>query len=371
MSQVSTLVPKDFPMTSEKFQRTFLLLLAGFISVVFLWMVRDYVITIIFAAIFAALMRPLYLRFVRWTKGRAHLSSALALLVFVILIVLPVAGFVVVVANQAAHVAENVTPWVQEHLGTKRDIDESLRMIPGFKHVAAYREPVLQKVSGWVSGLGNMVFKTASTATAGTLIFFVKFAIMLYAMFFFFVDGPAILKRILYYTPLPNRDEEKLMGGFLSMARATIKGLVVIGVLQGGLAALALWAAGLPSALFWGTLMAVLSIVPNVGSALVWLPACVYLFLTGHVGAGVGVFLWCALVVGSADNVLRPVLVGKDTKVHELLVLLSTLGGLAMLGLEGFILGPMIAVVFLTVWDIYGVAFKDVLPKPRGFDDRP
>ena len=353
-------------MASDKFQRTFLLWLTIGISALFFWMIRDYLVTIVFAAIFAALMWPVFRRFMGWTRGRKGASSGLTVLVFVTLIVLPAAGFISIVANQAVHVAETVTPWVQDHLGTRRDIDQSLRQIPGFTRLSAYREPILQKVSGWVSGLGNLVIKTVSAATAGAMLFFVKFAIMLYAMFFFFISGPAVLKKILYYMPLENRDEERLLNGFMSMARATIKGLVVIGFLQGGLAGLAFWAAGIPSALFWGTLMAVLSIVPNVGSALVWVPACIYLFLSGQTSAGTGVFLWCALVVGSADNLLRPILVGKDTKVHELLVLLSTLGGLTMMGLEGFILGPMMALLFLTVWDIYGVAFKDVLPKPLG-----
>jgi predicted PurR-regulated permease PerM len=109
--------------------------------------------------------------------------------------------------------------------------------------------------------------------------------------------------------------------------------------------------------------MAVLSVVPNVGSALIWVPACIYLFIKGDTTAATLVFLWCAVVVGSADNVLRPILVGKDTQMPELLVLLSTLGGLTMFGLEGFILGPGLALIFLTIWDIYGAVFKDVLPK--------
>lgn len=353
-------------MRSDTFQRGFLLLLVAAVTIGFLSMIRDFLITLLFAAIFASLMRPLFLRFSALTRERRRLSAGLTLAVFVLVIMLPLFGFLGVVANQAVRLTEDVKPWVQENMGNREDINDSLRKMPGYKYVAPYRGPIVKKVSELVGGMGNFVFQHLSSFTAGAVVFFLNFAIMLYAMFFFLLDGPAILSKILYYMPLESKDERKILDGFRSMARATIKGLVVVGAVQGGLAGLALWAAGIPSVLFWSTLMAVLSVLPNIGCALVWMPACVYLFITGKTTAGVLVFIWCAVVVASADNVLRPMLVGKDTKVHELLVLVSTLGGLTLLGLEGFILGPVLALVFLTVWDIYGTAFKDVLPKSGG-----
>jgi predicted PurR-regulated permease PerM len=355
---------KETPLRPESFRRGFLLLLVAAVTGVFLWMIRGLLGALFFAALFAALLNPLHGRLTALLKGRARLAAGLSILVFVLGVFLPVVGFGGLVARQAVLVTESVKPWVQEHLGDREDINDRLRRLPGYKYVAPYREAVAQKIDTAVSRLGNGVFRAASALTAGTLLFLVNFAIMLYAMFFFFIDGPTVLERILYYMPLQNKDEKRLLDGFRSMARATMKGLVVIGAVQGGLAGLALWAAGIPSALFWGTVMAVLSVVPNVGSALVWAPACVYLFLQGKTLAGTLTFLWCAVVVGSADNLLRPVLVGKDTQVHELLVLVSTIGGLSLWGLEGFILGPVFALFFLTVWDIYGATFKDVLPKP-------
>ncbi len=349
-------------MKAESFQKAFLLLLVAVVSIAFVWMLKNFLVTLVFAAIFSSLLRPMYLRLLQFTRGRAGAASGLTLLGFVLIVILPLAGFLGVVANQAFKVTENVKPWVQENLSTKEDINQNLTRLPGYRYVSPYREQIISRVGETVSGVSNTIFKHASALTAGTLIFFVNFAIMLYAMFFFFISGPEILDKILNYIPLKNQDEQKLLKGFRSMARATIKGLVVIGAVQGTLAGMALWAAGIPSALFWGTMMAVLSMVPNVGSAIIWLPACIYLFIKGQTTAGVLVFIWCAVVVGSADNVLRPILVGKDTEVPELLVLLSTLGGLTMMGLEGFVLGPVLALLFLTVWDIYGAAFKEVLP---------
>ncbi len=348
-------------MTSEKFQRSALLLLVLVISSAFVWMISDFLITLLFAAIFSSLMRPLYLRILGVVRKRAGIASGLTLLAFVLLVILPLFGFVGIVANQAVKVTQDVVPWAQENL-TRDELNEHIVQLPGYQYVKPYRDAILTKVSGVVGGLGNFIFRRASAFTAGTLVFFLNFAIMLYAMFFFFISGPSILNKILYYLPLENRDEKKLVNGFRSMARATIKGLFVIGVVQGALAGLALWVAGVPSALFWGTVMAVLSMVPNIGSALVWLPACVYLYVKGQTVAAVLVFLWCALVVGSADNVLRPILVGKETEMPELMVFISTVGGLAMMGLSGFILGPLLAVLFLTIWEIYGTTFKDILP---------
>jgi predicted PurR-regulated permease PerM len=185
---------------------------------------------------------------------------------------------------------------------------------------------------------------------------------MLYAMFFFLMDGPRILDKFLYYMPLSPADEERMVEKFLSVSRATIKGTLIIGIVQGGLAGIAFWVVGIDGAVFWGTIMAILSIIPGVGTALVWIPAVIYLVAKGHMGSAIGLFVWCAAVVGTVDNVLRPWLVGKDTKMPDLLILLGTLGGLIVFGAPGIIIGPIIAALFVTIWDIYGTAFKDVLP---------
>lgn len=350
-------------MKSESFQRTFLLLLVAVVTFVFLWMLQPFLMTMLMAAIFAGLVRPLYLKFLRWTKNRQRLSSGLTLATFVFVLILPLISFIGIVANEAFKVAETAAPWVQDKLKDRDALNESLRRLPGFKYITPYSEQILDKMGAWVTKLGNLIFTHVSMVTTGTLVFLFNFAIMLYAMYFFLIHGPAILDKILYYLPLKHSDEKKLLEGFQSMARATVKGLIIVGVVQGTLGGLALWAGGVPSPLFWGTVMTIMSMVPNIGTALVWVPACIYLFIRGEATTAAAVFLWCAIVVGTIDNILRPILVGKDTEMPELLILLSTLGGLALFGLPGFILGPALALVFLNLWNIYGHTFKDVLPK--------
>jgi predicted PurR-regulated permease PerM len=176
------------------------------------------------------------------------------------------------------------------------------------------------------------------------------------------MDGDRMLYYMLYYLPLNDEDETRLLSRFNSVTRATLKGTAVIGLLQGGLAGLALWAAGIPSALFWSVTMMLLSVVPGIGTALVWIPAVIYLMVGGHYAAAVAVSVFCILVVGTVDNVLRPKLVGSDTQLHELMIFFSTLGGLLAFGFWGFVIGPIIAALFVTVWELYGAEFRDWLP---------
>jgi len=213
-----------------------------------------------------------------------------------------------------------------------------------------------------VAVVGSFLVSHLAATTRGTAVFFFKLFIMLYAMYFFLVDGAKVLDKILYYMPLTAKDKNRMVEKFVSVSRATLKGTFVIGLVQGGLAGMAFAVLGVNGAFFWGTIMAVLSIIPGVGVALVWIPAAGYLLAIGKPIAALLLTLWCVGLVGTVDNVLRPRLVGKDTKMPDLLILLGTLGGLVLFGAAGIIVGPVVAALFVTVWEIYGTTFKDVLP---------
>jgi predicted PurR-regulated permease PerM len=184
------------------------------------------------------------------------------------------------------------------------------------------------------------------------------FVVMLYTMFFFFLDGPRIVQAAMSHLPITDSDKHHMLDQFVSVTRATLKGTVLIGLAQGVLGGLAFWVVGIEGAIFWGTVMTVLSIIPGIGGALVWAPAAIILIAVGEVGRGILLALFCALVVGSVDNLLRPILVGRDTKMHELMIFFSTLGGLLVFGAMGFVLGPVLAALFLTVWDIFRAMFS-------------
>jgi predicted PurR-regulated permease PerM len=297
--------------------------------------------------------------------GRSSLAAVLTLLLLFILVVGPISAFVGVVVNQAVNVSNQAIPWVQQHFAAGSTFNAHDWLVQRFPALADYvpsQEQILDNVGKVAQSAGGVLVAGASRMTAGTAAFLLNLFVMLYAMFFFLRDGRKILEKIFYYTPLSHEDEERVLERLTSVTRATIKGTLVIGVIQGGLAGLGFWAAGIDGAAFWGTLMAILSIVPGIGSALIWVPGVIYLFVTGQNLAGTLLLAWCAAVVGSIDNVLRPMLVGKDAKMPDLLILVGTLGGLFLFGPMGFIVGPVVCGLFLTVWDIYGTTFKDILP---------
>ena len=234
--------------------------------------------------------------------------------------------------------------------------------LPIIGEVAPKPDELLAKLGEFATSIGTFLVGSLAAATRGTAKFFLQMFVTVYALFFFLISGPEILQRLLYLFPLETEQEDRLVEKFSSVARATIKGTLVIGLVQGGLAALGFLVAGIHGTIFWGTIMVVLSIIPLVGAALIWVPAVIFLLSTGSVTAGLLLLLWCGTVVSASDNVLRPILVGRDTKMPDLLILLSTLGGIGMFGVVGFIVGPIIAALFLTIWDIYGTAFGDMLP---------
>jgi predicted PurR-regulated permease PerM len=267
-----------------------------------------------------------------------------------------------VLANEALSVSESVAPWIERQLESPDPLFERVRGIPLIGQHLPDRDGILTKAAELTGRVGGLLVSGLASATMGTFHFFLQLFVMLYAMYFFLTDGPSILARILYYTPLDERDERRLIGQFVSVTRATIKGSILVGLIQGALAGGAFFVLGLPGAAFWSTVMVVLSVIPVLGSGIVWAPAAVILVSSGRVVAGIGLAIWGFAVVGLIDNFLRPRLVGRDIRMHDLLVLLSTFGGLALFGLAGFIIGPIVAALFMTAWDLFGAAFRDVLP---------
>ena len=176
---------------------------------------------------------------------------------------------------------------------------------------------------------------------------------MLYVLFFLFRDGRAIGRSIRASMPLSEQYNTELIAKFAAVVRATVKGNIVIAVIQGAIGGVAFWALGIKGALLWGTLMTFLSLLPAVGSALVWVPAAGYLLLIGEMWRGLILVLVGVLVIGLIDNLLRPILVGKDTRLPDYVVLVSTLGGISIFGINGFVIGPLIAALFIAAWTLF------------------
>ena len=347
------------------FQTAFVLILVLAVSFAFLAVAWPFLIPLLLGALLAGLCDPLYRWVTRLLGGRRSLAAGLTLLILFVLIVGPLSAFVGVVVRQALAVSNQALPWLQEHFGEVSAFNAHDWLARRFPALAGYvpkQAQIVDSTAQLAKATGTYLVGGATQLTASTATFLLNLFVMLYAMFYFLRDGGDILRKILYYTPLSHGDEVRVLERLRSVTRATLKGTLVIGAIQGTLAGIGLWFAGLGSAAFWGTIMAVLSIVPGIGAALVWGPAVIYLFIIGQKLTATLLLIWCSAVVGTIDNMLRPRLVGKDAKMPDLLILIGTLGGLFLFGLVGFIIGPLICGLFLTVWDIYGATFKDVLP---------
>lgn len=352
---------------ARRFRRAFLLLLVAGITLLFLFMVRQFVMAVFLAAIFAGLSYPLFQWLREKTGGRANISSLLTILILLVGVGIPLAGFLTVVATQAVQVSQTAGEWFESQDTIVQQARALVERIPFVDRLLPETEALLAQARSALGSTGPLLMGVVSAATRGALNFFLQLFVLLYSLFFFLVDGQSILRRILYYMPLDPDEEAQLLERFVSVTRATLKGSLLIGVIQGGLAGLAFWVAGVPGSAFWGTVMIVLSIIPAVGSPLVWIPAVIFLFVGGHVPQALGLLAWCAVVVGAVDNFLRPMLIGRDARMSDLLILLSTLGGITLFGAVGFIVGPVVAALFVTIWHLYGEAFRDVLPEvPAG-----
>jgi predicted PurR-regulated permease PerM len=235
-----------------------------------------------------------------------------------------------------------------------------------FKHsLPPYFQHLLDRFGmGELDSLREKIVKTAMQGSQvlatqafsfgqGTFEFVVSFFIMLYLLFFFLRDGPELARKIRTAVPLEENHKRRLQLKFNRVVRATVKGNVVVAVTQGALGGAIFWFLDIPSALLWAVLMAFLSLLPAVGAGIVWAPVAVYFLLSGMIWQGVVLGLFGVFVIGLVDNVLRPILVGKDTKMPDYLILVSTLGGLAVFGLNGFVIGPLIAALFLSSWALF------------------
>ncbi len=347
---------------TQRIQRRSLLVLALATSVLFAWVIWDFLLALLLAAILSGMFHSLYRRLARSLKHRLSLAAALTVGAVLLGVIAPLVVFSVMVAQQMVQLSQIAKPWVETNAWRFSELDRLFDRVPQLRVLQPYREQILPKLAELASEVGrlsvNLVTAAATqTATAALMLF-----VVLYAMYFFLKDGKTALDKMLYYLPLPPKDETRMIERFMSVARATIKGTLIIGAIQGALGGLAFAVVGVGGAAVWGTLMALLSAIPGLGHALVWIPVTIYLAITGQWGQCIGLLIWCAAVVGSVDNFLRPWLVGKDTQLPDLIILVSTLGGIVLFGPLGIIVGPIVAALFVTVWDLYGIAFADLLP---------
>ena len=328
-------------------------------------MIHQFLMAIFMAALFSAIVKPLHIRLTNRLNGRENIASILTVFGIIALVLSPLSVLITVVITQAISIGQSVTPWVQTFIQEPTIASAYLERLPYYQEILPYRDIIIQKAGELVGTLSTFLIESLSGFTKLTIDAIFSSIIMLYVMFYFLTMGDVLLKKILYFLPLDDHNEIRLLNRFTSVTRATLKGTLIIGLLQGSICGTAFAIAGIDGPVFWGSLMAVMSIVPAFGTAIIWGPALCILALLGNFSGVIILAVLCGAVAGNLDNIVRPRLVGKDTEMHDLFVLFGTLGGLSMFGLLGIIIGPIVAALFITIWEIYGDTFSEYLPKVR------
>jgi predicted PurR-regulated permease PerM len=344
-------------MTDKTLPRYFFVALLLGTTLLFFLMVQPFFVPVLLAAVFATLFYPLYELFVRLCRGRRSIASFLCCLVLLLGLILPLFGVAELVAREAVGFFGAVQDKVAALLQAQSAPLAWLRSFP------LVRELKLDELS-WRTGLqevasqaGPWLGSVINATSRGTLQVVLVLFITLFTMFYFFRDGKALLRRLRFLIPLDREHKNAIATRFTAVARATVKGTLLIAAIQGSLSGLTLWIFGVSTPILWGVVVTLLAIIPMAGSWPVLLPAAFIQMATGHVWQGVGILIVSLVVIFNVDNVLRPLLVGQETGMHALMVFFSTLGGIAMFGLTGFIIGPMIAALFLSLLDIYSAEF--------------
>ncbi|MBX3622026.1 MAG: AI-2E family transporter [Rhizobacter sp.] len=334
--------------------KAFLILLVA-VSAAFLCIVFPMFGAVLWAVTFSILFDTLNRRL----RRSAHLGPTTAALtttaLVLLLVILPTVILSGVIAQEGASLLQqlrsgeiDLSLYYRRMLGVLPDWLTRLLQSAGLDDLASVQERLRASAASGTQPIASRLWLISQ----GTLDLSVNFFVMLYLLFFLLRDGDRLLRRIERALPLAPAVRQRLFRNFATVVRSTVKGNVVVAVIQGALGAVALAVLGLPGAVLWGVVMAVLSLLPAVGAALVWGPIAVYLMAVGDVGKGLGLAAFGTLVIGLVDNVLRPVLVGKETRMPDYVVLISTIGGMSLFGVNGFVIGPVIAALFIAVWDI-------------------
>lgn len=346
--------------------RSFLLLLV-LVSLAFFWVLWPYYGAVFWGAIFALMFSPIFLRFMSKLSQRRTLSALFTVSIILVLVILPVGLISALLTQEAAGVYQRVQ---SGDLSFGRYFQQIYDALPAWITSLLNRSGlnnlglIQERVSDSLTKGSQFIATQALNIGQNAFDFFVSFFIMLYLMFFFLRDGAALSRRIKQAIPLEEDIKRNLFSKFTTVIRATVRGNIAVAVMQGALGGLIFWFLNIHAPVLWGTLMAFLSLLPAVGAALVWIPVAIYFLATGAIWQGVVLIAFGVLVIGLVDNVLRPVLVGKDTKMPDYVVLVSTIGGMSLFGLNGFVIGPVIAAMFMAAWDIFSKARQDAPVEP-------
>jgi len=351
---------RDEPELDERnLSRYFFIAILLGTTFVFFRMMKEFLLPVVLAAVFATLFYPLFRRLVRAFRGRRTAAALICCVVLLLVLVIPLYLVAQMVATEAASFYRSTQARVEEI----RQQGEAgplgwLHRLGWVNKLGLDQVDWKSKLQEGAASMGGALASLVNKASRGTIQVIVILFMTLFTLFYFFRDGESIVRRVSLLIPLELEYKRAIAERFASVARATVRGTLVIALVQGTASGLTLWIFGVGSPFLWGVVATLTSIVPLVGAWVVLYPAAFIQMATGHLWQGIGILIVTVALIVNLDNVLRPRLVGKEAGMHDLMVFFSTLGGIGMFGPMGFIIGPMVAALFLSVLDIYSEKFK-------------
>lgn len=339
------------------------------VSLTFGAIILPFYSAIFWGAMLAILFNPLHQYLKQRLPGRPNRAALLTLTASLLMVVIPLWIVLGMLGVEGAAFYQKVS---SGELNIQSWLDQIKAQVPVIQSLAERFDIDLTNIREQLSKLALSASKFFATQAFNFgqqyMAFAINFVLMLYLTFFFLRDGHSLIELMIRALPLGDTRERHLFNKFAEVARAVIKGNLVVALVQGTLGGLIFWVLGIGGAMLWGVVMVILSLLPAVGTALVWGPVAIYLFATGDAFKGAVLAGFGMFVIGMVDNILRPILVGRDTKMPDYMVLLSTLGGIGLFGLNGFVIGPVLAALFLAFWQIFidefnSPPFSD-LPEP-------
>lgn len=343
------------PNRTEDLQQASFLIILAVVSLLMTVIVWPFAQPLLWAALAAIMFQPLYRAVLRRLRGRRNPAAGLSLLIIFIVVLIPAAWIATMVIERAIVL---VTTLQEQPIDLAALFDSVYTALPGFARDAVDRSGwaditmVQTRLQELLTQSAGVIATQAVSIGSGALSFFLSFGVALYVMFFLLRDGERIGRTVLCAVPVERAIADRLAERFLGIVRATIKGTGVVALVQGALGWITLLIAGVPSALLFGVVTAIFALVPVIGAGAVWLPAGLYLLISGATWQGIFVLLVGFFIISSADNVLRPILVGRDTGIPDWIILITTLGGISLVGFSGIVLGPLVAGLFLASWSI-------------------
>lgn len=345
-------------MQYQHLQTAFFLSLLLATTVLFLWMVDEFLVPVFWAAVLAIIFSPVYSWLYKYTGGKGTFAAVTTIFGIMLLVALPATLVTTLIAQESVALYQNVTQGegasvtLIERVGTAAQSAEWLGV-------------TADSVEAWV---GDSVARLADTIASSmysfgqvTIQIVIQIAVSLYILFFFLRDGRAIMEKLLHYVPLSVGREHMIISRFSETTRAVVQGTLLIALVEGLIGGITFWIIGVSAPALWGVVMTILSIIPVLGPALIWLPMGLLLIATGSLWSGIILIAVGIAVISVIDEFVRPVVVGRRAKMPDAVVLLATLGGLATFGISGFVIGPIIAAVFITLWVMFETHYHDDL----------